>query len=39
MSEALGRDPLSGAEWFAVELDPASLEVVMLWRGITRMLW
>jgi methylthioribose-1-phosphate isomerase len=30
MSGTLGRDPLSGAEWFAVELDPASFEVVML---------
>ncbi len=30
MSQALSRAPLSGADWFAVELDPATSEVVML---------
>ena len=30
MSAALSREPLSGAEWFAVEYDPATDEVVML---------
>ncbi len=30
MTHRLGRDPLSGADWFAVEYDPATDEVVML---------
>jgi methylthioribose-1-phosphate isomerase len=30
MSTALSREPLSGADWFAVEFDPATREVVML---------
>jgi methylthioribose-1-phosphate isomerase len=30
MSTGLSRTPLSGAEWFAVEFDPATQEVVML---------
>ena len=30
MSAELSREPLSGAEWFAVEFDPATREVVML---------
>ena len=30
MSVALSREPLSGASWFAVEIDPATSEVVML---------
>lgn len=30
MSSLLSRAPLSGADWFAVELDPATREVVML---------
>lgn len=30
MSGRLSRAPLSGADWFAVELDPATREVVML---------
>jgi methylthioribose-1-phosphate isomerase len=30
MKPALSREPLSGAEWFAVELDPETAEVVML---------
>jgi methylthioribose-1-phosphate isomerase len=30
VSASLSRAPLSGAEWFAVELDPANREVVML---------
>jgi methylthioribose-1-phosphate isomerase len=30
MTELLSREPLSGADWFAVEFDPASREVVML---------
>ncbi|MGD8609052.1 MAG: S-methyl-5-thioribose-1-phosphate isomerase [Myxococcales bacterium] len=30
MSPELSREPLSGADWFAVELDPATREVVML---------
>ncbi len=30
MSGRLSRDPLSGAEWFAVEMDPATHEVVIL---------
>jgi methylthioribose-1-phosphate isomerase len=30
MSAGLSRAPLSGADWFAVELDPATREVVML---------
>lgn len=30
MSSGLSREPLSGADWFAVELDPATEEVVML---------
>ena len=30
MSAELSRTPLSGADWFAVEFDPATEEVVML---------
>jgi methylthioribose-1-phosphate isomerase len=30
MNAGLSREPLSGAEWFAVELDPATREVVAL---------
>ena len=30
MSSGLSRAPLSGAEWFAVEFDPVTQEVVML---------
>lgn len=30
MTHGLSREPLSGAEWFAVEYDPATDEVVML---------
>jgi methylthioribose-1-phosphate isomerase len=30
MTELLSREPLSGADWFAVELDPETAEVVML---------
>jgi methylthioribose-1-phosphate isomerase len=30
MSANLSREPLSGADWFAVEMDPATREVVML---------
>jgi methylthioribose-1-phosphate isomerase len=30
MIAELSREPLSGADWFAVEMDPASCEVVML---------
>jgi methylthioribose-1-phosphate isomerase len=30
MTKLLSRDPLSGADWFAVELDPETREVVML---------
>ncbi|MCZ6806957.1 MAG: S-methyl-5-thioribose-1-phosphate isomerase [Deltaproteobacteria bacterium] len=30
MSHSLSREPLSGADWFAVEYDPATDEVVML---------
>lgn len=30
MSELLSREPLSGADWFSVEFDPATAEVVML---------
>ncbi len=30
MNASLSRAPLSGADWFAVELDPATREVVML---------
>jgi methylthioribose-1-phosphate isomerase len=30
MNAGLSREPLSGAEWFAVELDPATREVVVL---------
>jgi methylthioribose-1-phosphate isomerase len=30
MNAGLSREPLSGAEWFAVELDPATREVVLL---------
>ncbi len=30
MSSTLSREPLSGADWFAVEFDPATSEVVML---------
>jgi methylthioribose-1-phosphate isomerase len=30
MNAPLSREPLSGASWFAVELDPATREVVML---------
>ena len=30
MTPQLSRAPLSGAEWFAVELDPETQEVVML---------
>ena len=30
MSATLSREPLSGADWFAVEFDPATSEVVML---------
>jgi len=30
MSGELSREPLSGADWFAVEIDPATCEVVML---------
>lgn len=30
MSVELSREPLSGADWFAIELDPATEEVVML---------
>jgi methylthioribose-1-phosphate isomerase len=30
MSATLSREPLSGADWFAVEFDPATEEVVML---------
>ena len=30
MSADLSRAPLSGADWFAVEFDPATQEVVML---------
>ena len=30
MTPSLSREPLSGADWFAVELDPATGEVVML---------
>lgn len=30
MSAQLSREPLSGADWFAIEFDPATSEVVML---------
>ena len=30
MTANLSREPLSGADWFAVEIDPQSAEVVML---------
>jgi len=30
MSALLSREPLSGADWFSVEIDPAAREVVML---------